>query len=204
MLTKRIVYFEDGGAEHTDALIDVVKEAAADLGVKKIVVASTSGDSAVRVAEKLAGTDVTIVAVGHQSGFPAPGQRFKVENIERLRSLGADVCLGTDVLTNSIRQRDRLGASPLSIITQMLSTLKMKVNIEVVLKATDGGYLTPGERVISLAGSHVGLDTAIVFEAQDSAKILDLKLGEIIAIPLSREKSDAEYMKKRAAQAAPQ
>jgi uncharacterized protein len=202
--TRKIVYFEEGGAEHTDTLIDVVKEAAADLGVKKVVVASTSGDSAVRVAEKFIGTGVNIVAVGHQSGFPTPGQRFKVENMEKLRSLGVDICLSTDVLTNSIRQKERLGASPLSIITQMLSTLKMKVNIEVVLKATDGGYVTPGERVISLAGSHSGLDTAIVFEAQESAKILDLKLGEIIAIPLSREKSDAEYMKKRAAQATSQ
>lgn len=204
MQTRRIVYFEEGGAEHTDALIDIVREAALELGVKKIVVASTSGDSAVRVAEKLAGTGIAIVAVGHQSGFPVAGQRFKGENVERLRGLGADVCLGTDVLTNSIRQRERLGSSPLSIITQMLSTLKMKVNVEVVLKATDDGFLAPGERVISLAGSHAGLDTAIVFEAQESAKILDLKMGEIIAIPLSREKSDAEYMRRRAAQAAPQ
>jgi uncharacterized protein len=204
VLSRKIVYFEDGGPENTDALIDAVKEALIDLGVRKVVVASTSGDSAVRVAEKLEGTGVKIVAVGHQSGFPVPGQRFSDVNVDRLRSLGADVCLGTDVLTNSVRQRERLGASPLSIITQMLSTLRMKVNVEVVLKATDGGFLAPGERVVSLAGSHSGLDTAIVFEAQDSAKILDLKIGEIIAIPLSRERSDAEYMKKRAVQAAQQ
>ena len=40
--------------------------------------------------------------------------------------------------------------------------------------------------------------TAVVLEAQDSSKPLDFKLREIEAIPLSRERADAEYMKKRA------
>ena len=141
--------------------IDAAKEAAINLGITKIVVASTSGDSACEAAERVRGSGITIIAVGHQNGFPVPGQRFKPENIEKLKMLGCPVCLGTDVLTNSVRQRERLGHSPLSLITQTLSALKVKVNVEIVLKATDAGILTPGERVISLAGSHSGLDTAV-------------------------------------------
>jgi hypothetical protein len=54
------------------------------------------------------------------------------------------------------------------------------------------------ERVISLAGSYTSLDTAIVvIETQNTTKILDLKLRKIILMLLSREKFDAEYLKKR-------
>ncbi len=198
MTTSKITYFDEGGPEHTSATIEAAKEAAIKLGINKMVVASTSGDSACEAAERVKGSGITIIAVGHQYGFPVPGQRFKPENIEKLKTYGAQISLGSDVLTNSIRQRDRLGHSPISIITQTLSTLKIKVNVEIVLKATDAGILTPGERVISLAGSHSGLDTAVVLEAQDSSKPLDFKLREIVVMPLSREKADAEYMKKRA------
>ena len=73
--------------------------------------------------------------------------------------------------------------------------MKIKVNVEVVVKAADNSIVYPGERVISLSGSHSGLDTAIVLEAQESSSILDIQLREIITMPLSRRKADEEYMK---------
>jgi hypothetical protein len=59
----------------------------------------------------------------------------------------------------------------------------------------------PGEHVISVAGSHEGLDTSIVLEARDSASILDIRTREIIVMPLSRKKADEDYMRKRKAMA---
>jgi len=53
--------------------------------------------------------------------------------------------------------------------------------------------------VISVAGSHNGADTSVVFIANDSPNILDIKPQMYICYPLSREKSDAEYMAKRQA-----
>ena len=78
---------------------------------------------------------------------------------------------------------------------------KIKVNVEVSIKAADAGLVMPGEHVISVAGSHEGLDTSIVLEARDSASILDIRTREVIAMPLSRKKADEEYMKKRKAAA---
>ena len=204
MIRREIVYFEEGGPEHTEETIELAYKAAKELGIGKVVVASTTGDSGVKTAERFKGTDVKVIIVGHQFGYPAPGQsRFKLENAERLEALNIEVYLGTDVLTSSIRQRQRLGPSPLSILTQALIMMKVKVNIEVVVKAADAGLLMPGERVLSLAGSHQGLDTAIVIEAQDSANILNTRVREIIAIPLSRQKADEEYMKKPRASQGP-
>lgn len=197
MIRREIVYFEEGGPEHTDETIDLAFKAAKELGIRKVVVASTTGNSGVKTAERFKGTGVKVIVVGHQFGYPVPGQnRFKSENAERLKALNAELYLGTDILTSSIRQRQRLGPSPLSILTQALIMMKVKVNIEVVVKAADAGLLMPDERVISLAGSHQGLDTAIVVEAQDSVNILSTRVREIIAIPLSRQKADEEYMKK--------
>jgi len=200
LIRRETVYFEEGGAEHTDVTLDLVYRAVEELGIKKVVVASTSGDTGVKAAERFSGTGVKVIVVGHQTGFPVPGRnQFKPENVEKIEALGAEVNLGSDVLTNSIRQRQRLGHSPLSLITQALITMKVKVNVEIVAKAADTGQLDPGELCISVAGSHWGADTAVVFEAHDSSDVLGIRPREVIVMPLSRKKADEEYMKRRQA-----
>jgi hypothetical protein len=200
MIKRDTVYFEEGGAEHTEVTLRAALEAAKELSIGKIIVASTSGDTGVKAAEICEGKDVRLIVVGHQTGFPAAGvQQFKPENRERIEALGGVVNLGTDVLTNSIRQRQRLGHSPMSIITQSLIAMKVKVNAEIVAKACDAGLVQPGEHVVSVAGSHRGADTAVSFLAADSPNILDLNPQYIIAMPLSREKADADYMARRQA-----
>ena len=37
-----------------------------------------------------------------------------------------------------------------------------KVVCEIILIATSSGYLKPGQKVLSIAGTHTGADTAIV------------------------------------------
>jgi hypothetical protein len=200
LIRRETVYFEEGGAEHTDVTLDLVYRAAEELGIRKVVVASTSGDTGVKAAERFSGTGVKVIVVGHQTGFPVSGRnQFKPENVEKIEALGAEVNLGSDVLTNSIRQRQKLGHSPLSLITQALITMKVKVNVEIVAKAADAGQLVPRELCISVAGSHWGADTAVVFEAHDSSDVLGIRPREVIAMPLSRKKADEEYMKRRQA-----
>jgi len=200
MIKRETIYYEDGGVEHTEATLKAVLDAAKELGIKTVLVASTSGDTGVKAAEIFEGSSVQLIVVGHQTGFPAAGvQQFKPENWERIEALGGVVNLGTDVLTNSIRQRQRLGHSPMSIITQSLIAMKVKVNAEIVAKACDAGLVQFGEHVISVAGSHKGADTAVSFLAADSPNILDLNPQYIIAMPLSREKADADYMARRQA-----
>ena len=45
-MEKNIYYFESSGKQNTDKLIELVKQRKEELGVKSIVVASTSGKSA--------------------------------------------------------------------------------------------------------------------------------------------------------------
>ena len=198
MIKKEITYFEEGGEEHTSATLDLSIVRAKELGIKKIVVASNRGVTGILAAEKLQGSGIQLIVVGHQTGFPKAGvNQFLPENKDKIEALGGIVNLGSDVMTNSIRQRGSIGASPISIITQTLIAMKVKVNVEIILKACDSGLLTPGEHVISIAGSHKGADTSAVFIADESANILKVQPLEYIAMPYTREKSDKQYMESR-------
>ncbi|MBE0634253.1 hypothetical protein IH574_06740, partial [Candidatus Bathyarchaeota archaeon] len=176
MIKRETIYYEDGGTEHTETTLKASLEAAKELGIKTILVASTSGDTGVKAAEMYKSSGVQLIVVGHQMGFPvAKVQQFKPENWGKIEELGGAVNLGADVVTNSIWHRQSLGHSPMSIITQTLIAMKLKVNVEIIAKACDAGQILPGDKVISIAGSHKGADTSAVFLASDSPNILDIK-----------------------------
>jgi hypothetical protein len=200
MIKRETIYYEEGGPDLTETTLQASLDAAKELGIKNILVASTSGETGVKAAEMFQHTDLRLIVVGHQMGFPvAKVQQFKPENWEKIEALGGIVNLGTDVITNSIRRRQKIGHSPMSIITQTLISMKVKVNVEIVAKACDAGLILPGDKVISVAGSHRGADTSVVFIANDSPNILDIKPQMYICYPLSREKADSEYMARRRA-----
>ncbi len=200
MIKRETIYFEDGGEEHTEATLKASIEAAEELGIKKILVASTSGTTGVKAAEMYQDSKIQLIVVGHQMGFPVPKiQQFKPENWEKIEAHGGVINLGTDVITNSIRRRKKMGHSPMSIITQTLISQKVKVNVEIVAKACDAGQVEVGETVISIAGSHKGADTSVVYIANDSPNVLEIKPLMYITFPLSREKADKQYFAKRAA-----
>jgi hypothetical protein len=200
MIKREIIYYEEGGEEFTEETLKASLEAAKELDIKTIIVASNRGITGVMAAEMYKDSGVKLIVVGHQMGFPVPKvQQFQPENWEKIEALGGVINLGTDVVTNSIRRRQKLGHSPMSIICQVLTSHKVKVNVEIVAKACDAGLVFPGDRVISIAGSHLGADTSVVFEASDSPNILDIKPLMYIAFPLSRAKADKEYFAKRAA-----
>lgn len=200
MIKRGTIYFEEGGEEHTEETLKASLKAAKELGVNTIIVASNRGVTGVKAAEMFKDSGVQLVVVGHQMGFPVPKkQQFLPENWEKIEALGGVINLGTDVVTNSIRRRQKLGHSPMSIICQTLISHKVKVNVEIVAKACDMGHVMPGDKVISVAGSHLGADTSVMFLANDSPNILDIKPLMYVTFPLSRSKADADYMAKRAA-----
>ena len=53
--TEEIVYFKENGIKNTDQVLTIVKKRAEQLGIKSIVVATTRGETGVKVAEKFRG-----------------------------------------------------------------------------------------------------------------------------------------------------
>jgi hypothetical protein len=106
MIKRETIYYEEGGPDLTETTLQASLDTAKELGIKNILVASTSGETGVKAAEMFQHTDLRLIVVGHQMGFPvAKVQQFKPENWEKIEALGGIVNLGTDVITNSIRRR---------------------------------------------------------------------------------------------------
>src|SRR5512135_2772877 len=96
MIEERIVYFEESGAVNTETTLNLSIQRAKDRGIKKIVLASTRGDTAKVLAEKLAGTGIKMLVVPHQYGFGPEGrQRFSPDLVAELHKQGHSVYFGT-------------------------------------------------------------------------------------------------------------
>ena len=180
-LEEKIVYFEAPGPENTEETLRLVVERAKARGISKIILASTIGDTARLAAENFADTNIKMVVVPHQFGFDER-QRFPVELVSELEGKGHHVHFGTMLFhTDSF-----YGMSTPSVMATLLRTFcqGMKVCVEIILMATDGGYAAAGEKVIAVTGTRRGADTAVVATAAPSTKLSELHITEIICKPL--------------------
>jgi len=60
-----------------------------------------------------------------------------------------------------------------------------KVCFEIVFMVTDAGLVKPGEKVIAIAGTGRGSDTAMVMQAASTQHWKNLRVNEIICKPLN-------------------
>ena len=181
-MEEKIVYFEEPGIGNTETTLRLAGERAKARGIKKIILASTRGDTARQAAELWAGTGIKIVVVPHQYGFMAGTQRFPAELITELTKKGHEVHFGTMLF-----HTDHLyGSETPRVLANLLRTFcqGMKVCVEITLMAVDGGHVAPGEQVIVVAGTGRGADTAVVAIAAPSTRMPELHITEIICKPL--------------------
>jgi hypothetical protein len=75
----KIVYFEKAGPENTEMTLRIAKQRAEALGVKKILIASTTGSAAVKA---LGTTGAKIIFVSHSVGFMILMFKVFIERIE--------------------------------------------------------------------------------------------------------------------------
>ena len=192
--TKEIHYFENPGSENTSDAIRFAVERARDLGLKKIVVASTSGKTALAFLEAVEGTGIELIAVSHVVGFSQPGVwDFSPEAAARLRESGARVVTGTHVFSGLERALTRskkvTGGSRTEAVGEALRRIVavgLKVAVECVLIAADHGAVSPDEEVVALGGTVSGADTVCVIRPSHTASFFDLQVREIVAMPRGR------------------
>jgi hypothetical protein len=195
MLTREIVYFEKAGAQNTDDTIMLAARRAKELGIKYVVVASTSGETGVKAARAFRGTGVKLVVVGHHVGFSKPGVRELEETyVKELSELGATIVEQTHALSGVERSITRRlgGASRVEAIAEALRTLisvGTKVCVEISIMAADGGHVPVDGRteIIAIGGTWNGADTACVILPAHANNFFDMQVREIICMP--RDKS---------------
>jgi hypothetical protein len=170
----------------SQSLLDAVKKRAEELGVKTILVASTKGETGVKVAEFFRGYNVVVVT--HSTGFLGPDvQELTDENRARILKAGGKILTATHAfggLGRAVRrkfstyQSDEIVANTLRVFGQ-----GTKVAVEIALMAADSGLISLKEDVISIGGTGRGADTALVLKPANVQDFFDVKVHEIICKP---------------------
>jgi len=186
MVSIAVTYFDETGPANTDAVLAIALKRADELGIDTIVVATTSGSTAVKAAEALKGKSV--VAVTHYTGFNAPDeQQLTASNRARLNELGAPILTATHglgAIGRAIsRKMETAQADDIVANTLRLFGHGMKVTCEITAMAADAGLVRTDQEVIAIAGSSSGADTAIVVQPANVSDFFDLKVKEILCKP---------------------
>ena len=181
------VYFTKPGPSNTATVIECVRRRAAQANIESVLVASVSGQTALKAREALE-PRTKIVAVSHVAGFAKPNhQEMPPEVRQELISKGVPVITAAHAFGAVGRGiRNKLGSYQVDEIiayTLRLFGQGTKVAIEIALMATDAGLIRTDQDIISVGGTSKGVDTALVLQPANSANFLSLVVKEIICKP---------------------
>ena len=191
---KNIYYFDKPGWENTADAARFAVERARELHLKTIVVASSSGRTAMVFSREVDGTGLNLVVVTHVVGFTKPGEwEFSVDTAKTLRKKGVKIVTGTHALSGLERALSRSarvgGGSRTEAIAEALRRIVavgLKVAVECVLIAADQGVIGVEEEVIAAGGTASGADTVCVIRPAHTSSFFDLQVREIVAMPRIR------------------
>ena len=185
-MEAKTVYFENPGTENTEDVLRIARQRAEELDIKTIPVASTRGDTAIRAMEVFKGLRVIIVT--HAAGFLAPDtQQFTDENRKIVEDKGG-VMLTTTHAFRGVNRAVRDKFNTVTAVDIMANNLYIfgqgfKVACEIAMMAADSGLVRTDEDVISIGGSNLGADAALVLKPVNSHHFFDLKIQEILCKP---------------------
>jgi hypothetical protein len=178
--------FEIMSEDNVIKVLTQAKKRAEELGLKTVLVASSTGQTGVKVAEFFKGYRVVVVT--HSTGFTSPDtQELTAANQDSILKTGGQILTTTHAfggLGRSVRrklgtfQTDEIIANALRIFGQ-----GTKVAIEIALMAADSGLINVNEDVISIGGTGRGADTALVLKPANVQDFFDIKVREIICKP---------------------
>ena len=189
MERKFITYFEEQGNDYTDDLIKAVKDKLESSGdIKRILIASSTGESALKLYAALDDEDIEIINVTHHMGFKEDNVAdISDEMIKKLEDVGIKTYIGAHAFSGAARGVTNKygGFSPLDVVADPLRMFShgVKVSAEISIMAADAGLVPVGEKIIAIGGRGHGVDTAVILTPVNAKNLFDLKFHEIIAMP---------------------
>jgi len=191
---KKIYYFDKPGEANTTDAARFAIERAKELGIGTIVVASTSGKTALVFFDAMIGSGLRLVIVTHVIGFTKPGEwEFSKEIADQLQKQGVRIVTSTHALSGLERALSRSpkvgGGSRTEAIAEALRrvvAVGLKVAVECVMMAADTGAIGINEEIIAVGGTASGADTVCVIRPAHTANFFDLQVREIVAMPRVR------------------
>jgi len=191
---RSIYYFDTPGDVNTADAARFAVERAKELGIRTIIVASTTGSTAETFNDAMKGSGLQLIIVTHVVGFTKPGiWEFSKDAAARLQKQGVQIVTGTHVLSGLERALSRSpkvsGGSRTEAIAEALRrvvAVGLKVAVECVLISADQGVMNTEDEVIAVGGTASGADTVCVIRPAHTANFFDLQVREIVAMPRKR------------------
>ena len=188
MMRRFITYFEHEGENYTDDLITAVKDKLdASDDISTILIASATGESAMKLADAIDG-DAEIINVTHHAGFSGPNEwDITDEMIDKLADRGITTYLGSHAFSGAGRGVTNKygGYTPLDVVADTFRMFShgIKVAAEISIMAADAGLVDVGEEIIAIGGRGHGVDSAVILTPVNAKDLFSLKIKEIIAMP---------------------
>ena len=182
-MERTVTYFETLDPENTVVTFRLARGRAQELGIRKIVIASTTGATAKKAMEYFKNDGVQLVVIPHQWDFHREVNAFPPELAAALRDTGHVVHFGTMLFHTT----DLYESTTPLVMANLLRCFcqGFKVCFEIVLMATDAGHVKSGETIIAIAGTGRGSDTGLVMQAASSQHLKKLRVNEILCKPLN-------------------
>jgi len=188
--SRSTFYFDAHGEVNTGKTIELAWERAKALQISRVVVASETGLSALKVMDAF--PDSEVIVVSSAAGTLVEGSvigdlRIGIPDeaiLGELLDRGARVVRGTDPFWNLAAHTPVVDVCKLGMMFFEVVCGGLHVCMTAVLEATDAGHLVEGEEAVALAGSFVGLDTAVVAGAANSVNFFKaFEVLEVICKP---------------------
>jgi hypothetical protein len=183
---KKVTYYQSPDEADTETTFLRAKERAESLGIREVIVASTTGRTGVRACQIFKG--FKLIVVRHHTGFRTPGvQQMTPENEKAILASGARIVTAGHAFSGVERairtKRNTLGSLELMADTLRLFGEGTKVCLEITVMAADAGEIPMDRAVVAIAGTSEGADTALVVRPAHSNNFFDLFVKEIITKP---------------------
>jgi hypothetical protein len=185
---KKVFYFDKKGPENTDKTLDIALAACEEREIKKIIVASSTGNTALKLhARARYSLEIIVVTYGAGSRYVEDVQKFN-KNYDTLVEKGIRIVRGIHGLSGTERtfeNKYKSGFTPLNIVADTLRMFchGVKVCVEIAIMAAEHGFITPDEEVVAIAGSHHGADTAVVLKPAFAANMFETKIKALLCMP---------------------
>ncbi len=186
---SRSRYFDSPGPGNTEEVLEAVAERVGSGRYEAVIIASTSGLTALKFARAVKG--IKIVCVSEPPSYGEIFGRWPTLNEDYRQELGR---LGVEILDRApfVFHKSADPCSREAVVRDfMLRCLGngFKVAVEIILMATSAGAVRPYVPVIGVAGTHAGADTAIAARSTYTGRLMSpdpskcFTVMEVIAMP---------------------
>jgi uncharacterized protein len=180
-MKTEITYFEKGGENNTNDVLEIAKKRYQEGDIDALVIASSFGKTAQLAADIFADTKARLIIVGEVlEGEQSPSSKIS----DLLTEKGHKVIWGMPM--GKMSKFSKNDTSSLVADAYKRVSEGFKVVCEIVLIATSLGYLKVGQKVLSIAGTHAGADTAVVARAGGFDSFYEFQVHEILCKPYQR------------------